>query len=803
MVLAITAAWGQQDMGVITGLVTDATGAAVPGARVTVVNRDTNETWATETSGTGTYTAGPMRIGAYEVVVEKTGFTKAVARDIVLHAQDRRRADFRLEVGQVSEAVSVTSEAALLQVESTSLAQVVGQDAMRGLPLNGRNFQQLAWLTSGVSPNTAGRDQESGFNARGQPVTQNTFVIDGVANNTFAMGFQDLKMQAMVPSLDAVAEFKLLTSNYSAEFGRNSGGVMIVNIKSGTNQFHGSAYEYIRNDVFDSRGKFNYVDRDGDGKADPEVLRQHQFGATLGGPIRRNRTFFFGSWEARPVRLAQSMQGAVPVPDERAGIFSPTLRVIRDPANGQPFPGNRIPLEGFDPVAAKLLALWPQPNFGGSGTRSNYIRNPPWNKNRHQIDVRVDHGFSANDRVFARVSVFNQNEFLDSILPGIARGGMSGFYNRGVNPSRNAALSYTRILSPVLLNDVRYGFNRHKSDQQELSEELTGDLVNRYGIRGIPPSNRLRGLPLMTFAGAIAYVGLGEPNLPNFKLSQVHQFVDNVSWNHGNHNFKFGADLRFNRSDAYIAPNARGNFSFDGQFTGISFADFLLGYSATATLSTWLQGQMRFRDYMFYAQDDWKLTPRLTLNLGLRYDLSTPWYDKHDNQNTLDINPGPAFGKIVKAGYCGSSVSCRALVNLDTNNWAPRLGLAFRLNTRTVVRSAAGVFYGAPMPFGQNTRGANNFPYLRQVVAQSTSSRPAVQLAEGFRADFLGQPAAPPQDAGWIVWQTDFPFTAVYQWNFAIQRELTRNLSLTTAYVGSSSTYIPAEYDWNGFSVPD
>src|SRR2546422_682538 len=369
LVPLLSVALAQQDMGVITGVITDASGAAVPAARVIVTNSDTRETRTANSSESGAYTVGPLRIGLYSVAVEKQGYKKSVQQDIELHAQDRVRADLKLEIGQMAESVSITAEAPLLQSETSSLAKVVEQNEIRGLPLNGRNFQQLAWLSSGVAPATASRDRDSGFNAHGQPMTQNSFLIDGIENNNNVMGMQDRKMQVVVPSLDAVAEFKVQTSNFSAEFGRNSGAVMIVSIKSGANSFHGTAYDYLRNDIFDSRDTFSYVDRNGDGKADPAVLRQNQFGATFGGPVRRNKTFFFTSWEGRRERYQQNDLAIVPAPDERNGVFSRSLAVINDPFTRQPFPDNQVPRSRFDATAVKLLDLWPQPNFTGSGTR--------------------------------------------------------------------------------------------------------------------------------------------------------------------------------------------------------------------------------------------------------------------------------------------------------------------------------------------------------------------------------------------------------------------------------------------------
>ncbi len=798
LALALPAS-AQQDMGVITGVITDATGAAIPGVKITVVNQETNETRSAETGATGTYTVGPMRIGVYSVSVEKEGFKKTVWRDIKVSAQDRVRVDFAMELGAVSEAISVTAEAPLLQAETSALAHVVNERNIRELPLNGRNFQQLAWMTAGVMPATASRDRESGFNAHGQPMTQNSFIIDGVDNNNNVMGMQDRKMQVVVPSLDAVAEFKVQTSNYSAEFGRNSAAVMIVSIKSGTNAFHGTAYEYLRNDKLDARDAFNYVDRTGDGKADPEVLKQNQFGATLGGPILRDRTFFFGSWEGRREHRAQTDMATVPTADERNGLFAPSLVTVQDPAPRQPFPGNQIPRTRFDATAAKMLELWPQPNFAGSGTRSNFIRNPPWNTTRDAVDARIDHNLTANDKIFGRLSISRYDNLRDSVFEPPARGGQGNDRAFDDNDARSVAFSYTRLFTATLLNEFRYGFIRQKVDKRELSKELASEVNARYGIKGIPPNNRLFGLPNFSFGGAFGYAGLGEPgSMPNFKIHQVHQYLDNVSWNRGNHNYKFGVDLRWNRSDIFGGASSHGNLSFDGQFTRVSFGDFLLGMPTSAALATQLVGNMRFRNYMFYALDDWKLTPRLTLNVGLRFELTSPWFEKYNNMNKIDIATGSTFNTIVKAGYCGSSYSCRGLVDIDKNNWAPRVGLAYQLARRTVLRLGSGVFYGGQGSLGADGRGINNWPYNRSVTAQSTATGPPFQLSSGYPANFLGGTDVPPTNLNWVVWEKNFPAPTIYQWNLAVQHEILPGTSLTVAYVGSSSNYLMDAYNWNG-----
>ena len=788
-------------MCVITGLVTDGSGAAIPNARVTVTNVETNEVRIVETAATGSYTAGPLRIGLYQVAIEREGFKRAVVGNLRVSAQDRVRADVELSVGQIVESVSVTAEAPLLRSETSSLDYVVAQREMRELPLNGRNFQQLAWLTSGVVPSTRSRDRESGFNAHGQPMTQNSFIIDGIDNNNNVMGMQDRKMQVVTPSLDAVAEFKVQTSNFSAEFGRNSGAVMIVSIKSGTNQFRGTAYNYLRNDATDARDMFTYVDRTGDGRADPEVLKQNQFGATFGGPIVRDKTFFFASYEGRRERRSQTDTAIVPTAEERNGIFNPSLVTVRDPLSGQNFPGNAIPRSRFDATAAKMVELWPQPNFAGFGTRQNFVRNPPWNTTRDQYDFRADHNLTENDKIFGRFSLNRFDNLRGSVFETPARCGQNNDRAFDDNDARSAAFSYTRILRPTLINEFRYGFIRQKVDKRELSTEPASEINAKYGINGIPASDRLFGLPNFNLGGALGFTGLGEPgSMPNFKIHQVHQYLNNLSWNRGRHNFKFGADLRWNRSDIFGGATGHGNLSFNGTFTRISFGDFLLGWPNGASLTSFLQGAMRFQNYMLYALDDWKLTPRLTLNLGLRYELTSPWVEKYDNMNRLDLGAGPNFGAIVYANACGSW-SCRGLVQTDTDNWAPRVGLAYQLSSSTIARLSGGVFYGGQGSLGADARGINNWPHNRSVTAQSTPTAPALQLSAGYPADFLGSTTVAPQNLNWNVWEYGYKAPTIYQWNAALQREIFANLAVTIAYVGSSSNFLLESYNWNGSDI--
>ncbi|MGH9627122.1 MAG: carboxypeptidase regulatory-like domain-containing protein, partial [Bryobacteraceae bacterium] len=514
----------QQDQGSITGTITDNTGAVVPDALVTARDVNTNIAVSHRTNQDGVYFIGPLKIGVYEVTVESKGFKKAVRGGVDLHANDRLGIDFTLQVGDVVEVVEVTGQAPILETETSSLDYVVSRRQITEFPLNSRNYQTLALLTAGVAPEIGGRDRAGGFVSHGQSALQNNFIIDGIDNNSTVMGMQDRKAQAIIPSLDAVQEFKVQTSNYTAEFGRNAGAVVNVTIRSGTNDFHGTAYEFLRNDVFDARPTFGYTDRDGDGRADPEVLRQNQFGGTFGGPILHNRTFFFGSWEAWRIRHAQSDLSIVPSALERTGDFSQTPRLanLRDPEGGV-FPGKRIPANRIDPVAAKLVALYPEANFSGS-TRQNYVSNPPWSEDRDQFDFRVDHRFSDRDNIFGRYSFYRYDNLRGAPLPGLARGGVGNDRALDDNDGRHLVISETHVFTPNLVNEARYGLKWLKVDKRALTQLTRNEVASEFGIQGLPDRESLQGLPLIALGGALNFTGLGEAGfLPNFKISRTNQ----------------------------------------------------------------------------------------------------------------------------------------------------------------------------------------------------------------------------------------------------------------------------------------
>ena len=341
----------QQDQGTLTGRVVDPSGGAVAGAPVAVTS-EAGTAVDTTTNQDGHYVLAPLVIGRYTVTIEVPGFKRVVSELIEVHAGSRVRLDVELELGSMTDTISVHPPAALLQTDTSSLTHTVRAGEIGQLPANGRNVAQVAMLAAGVLPAFGHVDRESGFNAHGQWAAQNNFILDGVDNNSHIPGVQDRKAQVLVPNLDAVQEVEVQTSNYTAEFGRGAGAVMNVSLKSGTNALRGTVHEFLRTDAFDARDTFDYYDRSGDGKADPNELRQNQFGFTAGGPIRRNRTFYFGSVEFTRVNTTENRVDTVPSALERRGHFDPRVVIVRDPLTGLPFPGNNIPPERWDPVAA-------------------------------------------------------------------------------------------------------------------------------------------------------------------------------------------------------------------------------------------------------------------------------------------------------------------------------------------------------------------------------------------------------------------------------------------------------------------
>ena len=785
-------AWAQTGSGTIAASVLDGSGGAIPGARVQARNQDTNLEFSCPTSSEGTCVLSALPPGVYEVSVTATGFARAVRPDVEVAVQSRVGLSWTLEVGEIGHTITVKDNPPLMETQTSAVGQGVDSRSMTGLPLNGRNYSQLALLAPGATPNSGSRAAD-GFSLNGNRTFQNVYLIDGIDNNNYILGVDTNSTQAIRPSVDAIQEFRVETSNYSAEFGRAAGGVISVSIKSGGNRVHGSAFDYLRNERLDANDFF----ANRAGRVRPPV-RRNQFGATLGGPLVRNKTFLFASYQGQRTRQPQTVVTTVPVGERVSGDFGSSA--IYDPLNvvgglRQVFPSNRIPADRVDPVARRLAALYPVPNL--TGTANNYASIVGVADREDAGDLRVDHRFGNRDNAFVRYSKVDREIARGSVFAAPGHGGAGGLndYPSLQTPrAQSVALNETHIFSASLVNEFRAGYTRNASDQVSPASR---SLYAEFGIRGVPQFDGLTGLPAVLVTG---YSSLGDRTYaPNPKLTQVRQVMDNATWVRGGHTIRFGADARFTQNFAGTSATARGSVTFNGQFTsrtagsgsGDALADLLLGQTSTATLSTRLQGDFRNRYYGYFLNDTWRVTRALTLNLGLRYELQSPPWEHNDNQYNFDL----AGGRLVKAG--GAGILSRTFSRRDWNNWAPRLGLAYELNPQTVLRGAVGIFYGSWGYQAIAQMGAANPPNFISVSfpSASTEARSVLPLAAGFPEGAL-DPANLRNPAA-VSLSADMPVPEVYQWNFGLQRQALRDVVVSVAYVGAGSKYVPGFIDVN------
>jgi Carboxypeptidase regulatory-like domain/TonB dependent receptor-like, beta-barrel len=781
----------------IQGRVTDPSGALVPGATVVVTNVDTGVRQTTTTNAQGVYTVPFLQPGNYSATVSHQGFDSATRSGIKLVINQIAGIDFTLQVGSARQTVSVSADAEILQTEDASVGQDVDTKTVSTLPLNGRDYTQLVTLAAGAAPNSYSR-AKNGFTLNGSESFQNTILLDGIDNNNYILGADSGNMNALTPSVDAIQEFKLEESSYGAQYGRAAGGVVIVTIKSGANAIHGSAFEYLRNDALDANDFF--ANRGGLSRP---PLRRNQYGGTFGGPIVKNRSFFFVSYQGERQTSSTSGVTTVPTPAMVSGNFNGVATVYNpyDVVNGvrQPFPNDTIPASMMDPAGMKLAALYPAPNL--AGLVNNYAFNQQLKLNADELDSRFDEQITQKDSAFFRYSRGITDNNQGSVFAGPGNGG-SGFGQYPLDsPVRawSAAVGETHVFSPTVVNEFHAGYTHLDSNQFGPD---SSPLFDQFGIGGVPPLAGLNGLPEITIAG---YSSLGSRNFnPNPKRVQVSQLNDTVSMTRGAHNIKAGLELLFTDDYAGTADNGRGSMNFNGQFTsatpgkgtGSAIADLLLGQTNTAAISTPLIGHLRSRYWAFFVDDTWRVTSKLTLDLGARYDLQTPLFDRDNRIANFDLDPASsAYGTLVDATSGG--VESRSFVSLDKNNIAPRVGLAYQLTPKTVIRSAFGIFYGGLGYQDIAHSGAANPPYFLSVSIPSATNAllSNMILSTGYPAGILTPANLANPNLFSIA--NDFPMPATDQWNLSVERQLPSRLVLTVGYVGSSTSHLMGDVDLN------
>jgi hypothetical protein len=612
------------------------------------------------------------------------------------------------------------------------------------------------------------------------------------------------------PSVDALQEFKVETNNFSAEYGYSAGAVVNAPVKSGTNQFHGDAFEFFRNDVLDARDFFLSPTS----KKPP--LQQNQFGGTLGGPIIRNKLFFFGSFERTSTNNGNTQVLTVPTQAMKAvnfagqaALYNPATTVPVSGGSGYArtaFAGNVIPSNELSAVAAKLLALEPLPN--GSGTINNYVVSPTDTNRVNRVDTRVDDHISDADQLFGRYSYEPGRSVTPGPFPPPLDGTTSFQSANHSSVANGAALDETHVFSPAIVNEFRLGYNRVHDDLTPFENDY---LDSQFGILGVPQLTGVYGLPEFSISG---FAGLGEATfLPNDKISETATASDHVSCVHGTHSISAGGDYRWVRSWFYISSAARSDYSFTGNFTqnpqkptgtGSGLADFLLGIPSTSELSNATSGDLRYKYYGAYIQDDWKVTDRLTLNLGVRYELWTQPVERQNQQANFLLGSSKFIypNGAVPAGVPASSVAPvpagvnpRALLTTDNNNIAPRFGLAYQLGKRTVLRGGFGQFFADDPEIGASNRLVANPPFYQDVSFQTNQITPIITLATGFPPHTIGS-GFNLANASLVAFTTNFKQADVYHWSFGVQQQISQFV-LEANYVGTSGFELPITYNVN------
>jgi len=792
----------------VQGVVSDSSQAVMNEVKISATNLDTGVVREASSNVQGVYQIPSLPIGRYKLEATRTGFAPSQVPELKLDTNQTARIDFTLRVGAVAEKVEVTAAAALIDSETSTVGQVIDNKRIVEMPLNGRNFLQLAALTAGVAPSAGGRtSDEGGFVASGQHGYQVNITIDGLNNSSVASGGPlGFEAQAVKPSIDAVGEFKVVTNNFSAEYGDRMGGQVIVNLKSGTNELHGSAFEFLRNSSLDGTNFF--ANRSG---AKKPAFRQNQFGAALGGPIVKNRTFFFGSYEGTRIRLGRSFLGSVPTAEIRAGNFA-AVRNIFDPATTtgtganlqrQPFPNRQIPASRFDPLIPKLLTLYPLPN-SGSGIANNHFFAPSETNDSNTYDIKGDHNFSEASRLSVRYSRRDKDRFEPGPLPLPGDGGLGTITDV---VAHSTVGTWTKTLSSTLTNEFRLGNTRLPT---KFDIPFDKPLFDEFGIKGIPKTNRAtstdHGLTRFSPAG---FTEIGSRSFwPNINQYYLWQISDTAFKQVGKHSMRFGGEYKRERTFRNAARLSRGNMVFGREFTadpanrgatGDGMAEFLLGWPSGGTVGNENGEDMFFSSLALFLQDDWKVTPNLTLNLGVRYDaFFTPYFRDGGVSNfVLDRSLSGAAARLQQVRPSGKSdCGCKE----DLNNFAPRIGLAWRARPNTVVRTGCGVIYGRPDQYDTQFARFSNQPPDFVEVGLGTLDRinPRYFLKDGFPAVQLPATSVPgPALVGVNARAERLPMQYAQQWFFDLQRELPWNILVTAGYNGNATRKMQAGLDYN------
>jgi hypothetical protein len=744
----------------LSGTVLDASGAVVPNAKVTANRIATNTALGTVSGKSGEYVIPALAPGDYTLTVDAPGFRKLVQSGISLQINQQATVNLTLEIGSASETVEVTGAPPLLQAQSSSLGTVVNEKLVNQLPLNGRNFVQLATLSpgvNGVGSSASGtimggtrpddRRPASNIFSNGNREGDNNFLYDGIDNN------ERLTLSIVLrPAVEAVREFKIQTNLYSADVGRNSGAVVDVVTKSGTNALHGSLFEIMRNSAVDARSYFNKK-----GTAFPS-FRLNQFGGSLGGPVMipklyngKDRTFFFMDYEGYRSSTQAFILGNVPTVRERAGDFTET-DPIYDPLTTRAnpsgpgfirdqFAGNQIPVGRRDPISMKMINAYPLPTAPGrfNNYSSNRVQTQSWN----QGDIRIDHQISPKDLFFARYAIQNTQTTSPNTYPATTIAGLdkpvnlsdeASFAGTSYQPAQHFVASYTRIISSSVVNDLRVGFNRYKMDYAPSDYAPGAQLGNKLGVPNSNVTPREQNLPIFSPSG---YLGIGQTrSLPIYRRENTFEELDNLTWTRGSHTLKMGIDFRRRQLTIYQTNLGNGRFNFSPGLTdsrnsaiksGDSVASFMLGYATLAGHDyNFVFPGIRLNELGTYIADDWRITKKLTVNYGLRWDYFSPPSESQNRWANFNIKTG----KMDISGRNGVGLTADVLPYWK--NLGPRFGFAYQAFQHTVVRGGFGVFYNTAGSEAGTMRMARNIPFGLSLQTTPGDITPGPIVSQGF-----------------------------------------------------------------------
>ena len=810
----------------LTGIVTDSSGAVVAGAEVVITNRATSIRRTVASNTSGVYIAPALQPGAYSVRVSMKGFRSAVENELLLQVGQTVRLNFELQVGDVAETVEVSAAAENLDTDTTTVGTVIDNRRIEDLPLNGRNYLQLASLVpSGTiygpgnfiaGARGGGARAQFSLNLSGQRFQYNRFTLDGVENTD-----PNFATYLFLPSVDALQEFKVETGTYSAEFGRNMTQVNVIT-KSGTNELHGSLFEFVRNTSMDARNFFQLPN------APIQPLKRNQFGFTVGGPIvipklvnGRNRLFFFANYEGQRQRVGSLQFANVPLPEYFTGNFAGMPQTIYDPStrvlnpagtaviSQQPFPNNVVPQNRIHPTSIAARPLWPVPNSPPTGVRDLlYAQNYQNNLESTRADsdggmIRVD--WQHNDRSSFQFRYSHAQEPYYTPAPIADQG------NVNTSITHQAALGHTWVLNPAMVNQFKLGFSRLEADNGNLhANDPNNDWVKKLGIPYVLSSPRYWGSPRL---GLGPFTVVGDPeNSPYSNWDTLIQVTNNFSWSKGTHTIKFGGDFVRTRFNLAGNDRPRGQFTFSGTYSQLSgqtplalhgMSDFLLGLiSAQQAQLGEVVAMLRSYSMGLYFQDNWKVTPKLTLNLGLRYELAPGWVEKYDHMTVVslawDNSFHPIWVRVGEGGFYDGNPPVplpqgwaiardgrfgRRSWKTDARQFAPRVGFAYSLDAKTVIRGGLGIFF--PHDIGNAAFDIlRNQPFTMRIASNSDQFIPNATWNNPYPPASLRVSTLTPS---W-VWGDPQPYTP--QWSFNVQRSLTGTMTLEAGYIGSASVHL-------------